>query len=90
MNEETKQNLIGGLWLLAVILAGAGLGMLSYYLDCSYLKYVAYGFAGFGGGIVGEKYFGAPKTKKPTTWWQYVLAAIGMLAFLWLLMWISE
>lgn len=90
MNEETKQNLIGGLWLLAVILVGAGLGILSDYLDCSYLKYVAYGVAGFGGGIVGEKYFGAPKTKKPTTWWQYVLTAIGMLAFLWLLMWIFE
>ena len=54
------------------------------------LKYVAYGFASFDGGIIGEKYFGTRKTKKPTSWWQYVLTAIGMLAFLWLLMWISE
>ena len=54
------------------------------------LKYVACGFASFGGGIIGEKYFGTRKTKKPTSWWQYVLTAIGILAFLWLLMWISE
>ena len=26
------------------------------------LKYVAYGFASFGGGIIGEKYFGTRKT----------------------------
>ena len=54
------------------------------------LKYVACGFASFGGGIIGEKYFGTRKTKKPTSWWQYVLTAIGILAFLWLLTWISE
>ena len=90
MNATVKKNLAGGLWLMAVILAGAGLGMLSDYLDCSYLKYVAFLFASFGGGIIGEKYFAARKTKKPTTWWQYVLIGIGLLAFAGLLMWIFE
>lgn len=90
MNKADKRDLTGCVWFLAVILAAAGLGVLSYYLDCSYLKYVSYVFAGAGGGIIGDRYLSGRKAKEATSWWKYALAVVGMLAFAGLLTWLLE
>ena len=80
---------LGGVWLLAAILAGACIGILSVYLDCPYLKYVAYAFAGASGGIIGDKYFSGRKMKRKP-WWKWALGIVGLLAFAGLLAWIFE
>ena len=100
MNAEERNSILGGVWLLAAILAGAGIGILSVYLDCPYLKYVAYAFAGASGGIIGDKYFSGRKMKrkpwwrwtleKRKPWWRWTLEIVGLLAFAGLLAWIFE
>ena len=82
MNAKERNSILGGVWLLAAILAGACIGILSVYLDCPYLKYVAYAFAGASGGIIGEM------KRKP--WWKWALGIVGLLAFAGLLAWIFE
>ena len=90
MNPQDKRTLTGCAWFLVVILAAVGLGVLSYYLDCSYLKYVSYILAGAGGGIIGDRYLSGRKAKEATPWWKYALAVAGMLAFAGLLTWIFD
>ena len=89
MNAEEKNSILGGVWLLAAILVGAGIGILSTYLDCPYLKYVAYTFAGASGGIIGNKYLAGRKMERKP-WWKWALGIVGLLAFAGLLAWIFE
>ncbi len=89
MNAEERNSILGGVWLLAAILAGAGIGILSVYLDCPYLKYVAYAFAGASGGIIGDKYFSGRKMKRKP-WWKWALGIVCLLAFAGLLAWIFK